>query len=141
MSYIDDHHRRYGAMFSSEPWWEAHCALYEGPGHDWEGCDVLDQVVYALAKARGLDTWQTCPRCGTVVDQPRSLGTGHDSGDHCDHADEIEHEIRIAKLAEDRRRDEERRAALTPTQRADEDRRNAEEMKLSMHGLIWRDVQ
>jgi len=54
VSYIDDHHRRWGALFANEPWWEMHCALYEG---DWEGADIaLDQMVYELAKARGVDT-------------------------------------------------------------------------------------
>jgi hypothetical protein len=51
-----------------------YCALYEGPGHDWEGADIaLDQMIYALAKAKGIDTTQVCPSCSKWVDQARSL--------------------------------------------------------------------
>lgn len=136
-----DHIKRWSPAFESEPWWETHCALYEGPGHDWEGADVaLEQMVYALAKARALPTEQTCPRCGTIVDEVSSLGKHRDC-QHCEHADAIEDEIAEASDRLRRLEAEARYLALSPDERARVDAENKRVVQLAMHGLLTRDVQ
>jgi hypothetical protein len=141
VSYIDDHHRRYGAFFKEEPWWEMHCALYDGPGSEWEGASLaLDQMVYALAKARGLDTKQTCPRCQLVVDQAQSVGEWR-SCDHCEHAEEIEHEVRVAADRLRKLEEEIRYLAMPPDARRSYDEENRKAVHLALSGLMARDVQ
>jgi hypothetical protein len=117
--------------------------LYEGPGSDWEGAGTaLDQMAYALAKARGLDTTQTCPECQTVVDQVATVGRyTYTSCDACEatyearhqreHHDqklaEFEHAIWLSMLPP-----EERAAYLEEVRRT---------VTLSLRGLMMRDVQ
>lgn len=138
---MSDYQRRYGAFFAGEPWWEMHCALYEGPGSDWEGAGpAMEQMAFALAKARGYDTTQTCARCGLVVDQPTSLGR-HQNCDGCEHAQEIEHEQRRARADQERVDREIRYLALTPEERRRVDEENQRQCRLAIHGLIRRDVQ
>lgn len=146
MSYIEDHHRRWGQLFGHEPWFEMQCALYEGPGHDWEGADLaMEQVLYALAKARGVDTTQTCPRCRNVVDQVRSLpDPASASGVGCDACEaqwEWEHLADALVKAERRWAYQRWYAALTPEQRAIHDREAAQQAQFYLGGLITRDVQ
>lgn len=47
-----NHERRYGKWFANEPWWSMHLVNYERAS-DWEGMEeVLEQQMFALAKAR-----------------------------------------------------------------------------------------
>lgn len=94
-----------------------------------------------MAKARGLDTTQTYPRCGQVVDEARSLGECNYSCTACrEHEAETD---RIADAEEDVRRIAEvpRRAALTPEQRDSEDREAIKFAQIVCAGLMQRDVQ
>ena len=131
MGYIENHRHRYGAFFANEPWWEMHMALYQGPGHDWEGADVaLDQIMFALAKARGHDTTQVCPHCKTVVDEPRSLNPLRSDRypdkiecHWCVLADEIDNDLYRQGQAQLRAAERAAYEAMTPEQRAEYDLR------------------
>lgn len=144
MTYIHDHHRRWGVLFGAEPWFSMQCALYEGPGHDWEGCDLaLEQVLYALAKARGLDTTQICARCRRTIDQVRSL-SAQPSGLDCELCEQQDQWEAIADdliLVERRAREERWYATLSPEQRALYDEAAAKQAVHVVYGLIARDVQ
>lgn len=147
-TYIDDHHRRWGALFGHEPWFAVQCALYEGPGHDWEEDAglAMEQLLYALAKARGLDTTQVCPRCRRTVDQVRSLpeATSRDYSRLCDACEQqLEWEEISDLLVECERRAVGERwyASLTPEQRATADRESRASLLFYVDGLMTRDVQ
>lgn len=148
MSYIQDHHRRWGALFGHEPWFDMQCALYEGPGHDWEGADLaMKQVLYALAKARGLNTTQRCPWCKRVVDQVRSLPAKQEAYGKEDGCEGCKAQANWEYLADALVREERRIAnlwwyrSLSPEQREVYRRQRSELIRIAMHGLINRDVQ
>src|SRR5512139_838700 len=85
--------KRWSKLFAGSPWLDMIGALYEGPGSDWEGGrEAFDQLLYELAKARGLDATQTCPRCKKVVDQAACADYGCEN---CDREDEERHEASV----------------------------------------------
>ena len=141
MTMNKEHLARWAPHFSKEPWWDMYGALYEGPGSDWEGAGTaLDQMAYALAKARGLDTTQTCPACHAIVDQITTVGR-YTACDACEAAKEAQHqrERHNQKLAEFEHAvwlsmlpPEERTAYLEEVRRT---------VTLSLRGLMMRDVQ
>lgn len=141
MSYIDNFRNRWEPHFGKEPWWGMQLTLYEGPGHDWEGADeAMRQVMYVLAKARGIDTRQACSHCKLIIDEAKCLG----SDDACSQCD-AEHEARweAQRKADDAHRIAHQRwyESLTQDQRAEYDRQQQANSAFLMHGLIKRDVQ
>jgi hypothetical protein len=145
MTYVDDHHRRWGALFAKEPWWDVQCALYEGPGHDWEDADLaMEQMLYALAKARGLDTQQVCLKCHRTVDQVRSLplpGTGsYRACEACRAQDEWERNTDELIMCEKYRAHVRWYESLPPDERKAYDQESDAAVRIYLDGILTRDV-
>ena len=157
MAYASAHKLRWERYFGDEPWWADHLALYEYlADKDPGGVEQpLEELVYALARARGIDSRQTCPSCKKTVEQATSLdGEFDDRWSGCEAcrtearrlAKEAEkrHEEERKQQVEAERRYQEWFASLTPEQQAFEQERRAEALKpylLMVNGLITRDVQ
>lgn len=155
MAYANAHQKRWERHFSDEPWWDGHLATYEYLADHEDGEKDLVELVYALAKARGIDTTQICPSCKMVVDEPRSFDPrDHDPMSGCTDCHRRSLAAWNAALAAERAEKEKREAAervyqswyatLTPEQRAAEDERRAEivaPMRFMIDGLIKRGVQ
>ncbi len=140
MGYIEDHIKRWRPIFEREPWWEMHQALYEGPGHDWEGASAaMEQMVYAIAEARGLDTKQTCNGCNKLVDQVATLGSV--DCDACEQQQAWEWQAWELELEEGRIIERLRRSKLTDAERQAEDEWAREQSTMYLRGLITRNVQ
>lgn len=140
-----EHFARWSCYFGSESWWEMYQALYDGPGHDWEGASTaLDQIAYQLAKARGLDTTQTCPSCRKVVDEIPTLMEWQ-ACSACEAAKEArraaERRAYEAQQELERIARENMLARMTPGQRAAFLERERKAFTGMRYGLISRDVQ
>ncbi len=138
---LSDHIARWEPLFRGEPWWEMHCVLYEGPGHDWEGAsEAMELMVYQLAQARGFATIQKCPECSAIVDEPSTLCSWHPC-QRCREQDAWREEAHRLMRAEAKIAYDYRRSRMTPEERELEDREAQEQYRSYLHGVIARDVQ
>ena len=142
---MKEHFKRWQSYFHNEPWWEMYQALYEGPGSDWEGAsEALDQIAYQLAKARGLDTTQTCPSCKLVRDEVTTF-TEWRSCAACETAEEARQEKERKEWEAQREREriarENMLKAMTPQQREAFLSEEKAAFQGGLYGLFHRDVQ
>ena len=131
--------KRWTDLFAGSTWLDMISALYEGPGSDWEGGqEAFDQLLYELAKARGLDATQACPRCKKIVDQAACADYGCEA---CERADEERHEASQRALEAAKQMHIAWLAGLPPEEREEYERRAREEYMTLINGMIARDVQ
>lgn len=140
----DIYKKRWEQHFRNEPWWETHLGMYETV--DWEGAsEAFEQQIYALAKARGIDTTQTCPTCHQEVDEPACLEPNWKSCEDCEFIDEWHHEQDVKKAKIERLWAKARHLAylqsLTPAERAYVEAEERQRNRYMINGLICRDVQ
>ncbi len=132
MSYIDEFRKRF-ELFKDEPWFEPMVSAYRY-AYEYDAEDEITKGLIETAAQRGITIHY---RCGECEEEAPELEADNETCALCECADILQGKRNLKAEFDE----EQRRAKLTPQQRAEEDANGQRTICLMLDGLIARDVQ